>query len=161
MHKHSESGCESCLSFLHSFFPPESLKKKSKSVKREVRQSLEDLFEAMDMSSINIDGCLMLSSSVFVNDFLKVLDEIKTPRDIVNTWQIPYSIACRIYSVIEEIFNNSEENSVSDEEVVDSDVEDDEEGDTEFNESDYSSSNDECDEYEDSDCSNSSSEHIF
>ena len=127
---------------------------KSKSVKREIKQSLEDLFAALNISSIDIDGCIMLSSSTFVNDVLKILDEIRTPRDIVDTWHIPFSIACRIFSVIEEVFHRSEENSESDEEV-------DGEEDAMFEECDYSSSYDECNEYEDSDCSNSSGEDNF
>ena len=141
---------------MKTFFPPESLTKKSRSVKRELQRGLEDLFEELGLTFFIIDDCLDLSTTSFIKDLLRVLDEIKNHEDIVNTWKIPDRIACQIFAVIIEILSQPVEEFECEE---DSDTSDDDDGlyvsDSGSSSSDTYITDNEDDQMDDFDCSNS------
>ena len=83
-----------------------------------LKKSLSELFRSLDMDFLQIDNCLAIPTQNFIEDLLKVLDEIRTANDIADTWHIPAEVACKIQSVIDEILGHGEQDTASD---IDSD----------------------------------------
>ena len=117
---HSDGGCQDCLRFLEQFFPATSKLKVSKSVARELKSALAELFEEMDLSIIKVEGRLELDCASFIRDICKMLDEIKSGGDIVSFWHVSADLAMKVFSVISEvIFGDDTECSSSEDEMED------------------------------------------
>ena len=92
----------------------------------------------MDIDFLLVDNCLEISTQNFIEDLLKVLDEIRSANDIVDTWHIPAEVASKIQSVISEILGEGNKE-------MDSDIDSDE--------------NTDCDDFDCVDSSSSEDEH--
>ena len=103
--KHSEDGCRSCIEFLNNFFPPISKLKLRNSVSSELKAALRELFTAMEVSSIKVEEKLDLNVASFIVDFVRVLDEIREPNDIVKLWHVSYETAKKIFSIFNAVTN--------------------------------------------------------
>ena len=133
---HAEGSCSSCKEFLDTFFPTRSILKLSKSVSSELRCALKELFAAMSVKELKVESQLCLTISSFVNDFIKIVDEIKTEADIVHNWHVSSDVASKVFSTLNDVlygedFSDSsgssaeEAEDVYDEETDSSDDEDD------------------------------------
>ena len=122
---HSDRGCQECFLFLEKFFPPTSTKV-TKSVKSELKAALGELFEAMEISKVQVESQLEVDCSSLVKDLVKVIDEIKTPGDIVRFWHVDKELSCKMFSVIQDVvFGNDAELSSSEDDSEESDDEED------------------------------------
>ena len=136
---HSDGGCQDCLRFLEKFFPATSKLKVSKSVARELKSALAELFEEMDLSIVQVEGRLELDCCSFIRDICRMLDEIKSGGDIVSFWHVSTDLAMKVFS--EVIFGEDEECSSSEDEMEDmSDQTDSSGSDSELDKSNSSSS---------------------
>ena len=117
------SGCSTCSEFLATFFPDRSSSKLSKSVTSELRFALKELFAAMSMKELKVENNLHLGISNFVDDFIKVIDEVKTDADIIDNWHISPAIASKVFSTLNNVLHGDE---LSDSETSESSSEEDE-----------------------------------
>ena len=129
------SGCSTCSEFLATFFPDRSSSKLSKSVTSELRFALKELFAAMSMKELKVENNLHLGISNFVDDFIKVIDEVKTDADIIDNWHISPAIASKVFSTLNNVLHGDE---LSDSDTSESSSGEDEDS---FDEEDEDSSN--------------------
>ena len=92
-------------------------------MKRELKEGLLHLFDALDISDVRVGNCLELTSADFVGDLLKVIDEIKSFHDVVTTWCVPDELAAQIFSVITEVLCQHSGDGESHTDEVDNDSE--------------------------------------
>ena len=79
-------------------------------MKKEIKAGLTDLFKNLEINVIPVEEALHIPVVNFVTDLLKVIDEVKSPVDLINIWHISNSIATKIFEVIDEILRvNTEE----------------------------------------------------
>ena len=107
--------------------------KVSKSVASELKEALGELFEAMELKSIMVEGKLEIDCLSFTLDLLRVLDEIRESDDIVKLWHIDAELSVRVFSVLYDVlFGGDEEdvqagdNSEDEEDLAETDDTDDE-----------------------------------
>ena len=115
------SDCSTCSEFLATFFPDRSSFKLSKSVTAELRFALKELFAAMSVKELKVENNLHLGISNFVDDFIKVIDEVKTDADIIDNWHISPAIASKVFSTLKNVLHGDE---LSDSDASESSVED-------------------------------------
>ena len=84
------------------FIAPKS-QKLTKSVATEVREALKELFSTLGNNTLMVEGDLEIKTDSFINDFLKMSDEIKSAVDVVNLWHIDQSIAQKLFMLFDEI----------------------------------------------------------
>jgi hypothetical protein len=80
--------------------------KLNKSVKSELRSGLWDLFDALEICTLMVENTLELAVSSFVEDFIKTVDEITEPGDIVKHWHISFDMAQNIFSILNDVMNS-------------------------------------------------------
>ena len=78
----------------------------NKSVKSELRSGLCDLFDALEIGTILVEETLEMTVSSFTEDFIKAVDEITEPGDIVKLWHISLEMAQNIFSVFNDVMNS-------------------------------------------------------
>ena len=110
--------------FRELFFPAISPLRKNKSVKTEIKVGLRALFDAMEVSVVKVEYNLELDIVNFIEDIIKVIDELKEPNDLVKLWHISFKMAENIYSIIEDVIKAEFEEDSSDEDYIEVDEED-------------------------------------
>ena len=110
-----------CEELLKTFFTAKS-PKLTKSVASDVKDALTELFTVLSIDNLLIENELKVTTSSFINDFLKMSDEIKSDQDIVDIWHIDKAIATQLYMLFYEVvFKSFDAPLVSDSESEDSD----------------------------------------
>ena len=71
-------------------------------------QNLKELFAAMSMKELKVENNLHLGISNFVDDFIKVIDEVKTDADIIHNWHISPAIASKVFSTLNNVLHGDE-----------------------------------------------------
>ena len=112
---HSLEGCKECVAFLKKYFPSES-KWSKRSTFSVLKVALVELFDVMGVRTLKVEDRLTVDCTSFLSDFLKVVDEIKSPSDIVKFWHLEESIACKIFSILHSVLGSAEVLYSSDEE---------------------------------------------
>ena len=84
----------------------------SKSVASELKEALGELFEAMELKSIMVEGKLEIDCLSFTLDLLRVLDEIRESDDIVKLWHIDKELSVRVFSVLYDVLFGGDEEDV-------------------------------------------------
>lgn len=100
---HGNNGCVKCAEFIHTYFTQNEKLKVSKSAARDLIEALEELFAALRISTILVENELQVSTTSFIKDFVKMIDEIKCANDIVNTWHIDTVVAEKVFLLFEEV----------------------------------------------------------
>ena len=125
MRQHSASGCVQCDTFLTKFFPKDSYLKLKKPVVTELREALEELFDALGTESLLLENEVEISSDSFIKDFIKMSDEVKSEKDIVEIWHLNPIVASDVFMVFEEVlFGGSDACEIYPDEYDDNFVED-------------------------------------
>ena len=75
----------------------------------------------MSVKELKVENNLHLGISNFVDDFIKVIDEVKSDADIVNNWHISPAIASKVFSTLKNVLHGDE---LSDSDASESSVED-------------------------------------
>ena len=88
---------------METFFSQKSNPKLTKSVAANLSEALEELFKAMKTDTIVIEKELEVSTTSFIKDFLKMLDEISSEQNITDLWHIDESVAHSIFLVYNEV----------------------------------------------------------
>ena len=88
---------------METFFSDNLKPKVSKSVAATLKEALEDLFVAMKCDTIVIEKELEVTTTSFIKDFLKMIDEITSEQDIIDMWHIDQSVAHGIFLVYTEV----------------------------------------------------------
>ena len=119
---HAEGGCSNCIEFLESYMPSKEAKiKLSKSVAKDLKESLLELFQALSLKEVKIEDHLSVSHESFICDFIRMIDEIKNPSDICQMWRVNAELAGWIFSTVQEVLYSDvyilEEESFEDTEV--------------------------------------------
>ena len=107
MKQHSTNGCEKCDTFLNKFFPADSYLKVRKSVVSELREALEELFGALRTEFLLLENEVEISSRSFIKDFIKMSDEVRSEKDIIEIWHVDPTTAFNIFMVFEEVLFGS------------------------------------------------------
>ena len=108
IHSHAEEGCSSCRDFHETFFPTRSSPRLSKPVSAELRCALKELFTVMAVKEIKVESSLSLGIANFVNDVVKVVDELKTEEDISQRWHVSEEIARKVFSTLNDVLYGEE-----------------------------------------------------
>ena len=130
MKKHSVNGCNRCSIFLDKFFPHSPKLKVNKSVKAELMESIEELFTALKVDNVMIENELEVTVASFAADFIKMCDEIKSDKDIVELWHIDPEIASKLFDLFNEVvfgildIVTYDQDSESDSDVLDESTDD-------------------------------------
>ena len=101
--QHGLGGCETCSEVMEKYFPCKTKFKVSKSVAIELKLAIEELFAALGMDTLLIEGELGVTISSFAKDFIKCIDEIRSDNDIVEMWRIDPSIARELFLLFNEV----------------------------------------------------------
>ena len=96
-------GCEKCSTFLHKIFPEGQKLKISKSVSVELKEAIEELFAALGLNNVLMEGDQIVSVTSFIKDFIKTVDEVKNVEDIVEIWHIDPFIAQNLFMLFKEV----------------------------------------------------------
>ena len=75
----------------------------------------------MSVKELKVENNLHLGISNFVDDFIKVIDEVKTDADIIHNWHISPAIASKVFSTLKNVLHGDE---LSDSDASESSVED-------------------------------------
>ena len=114
--------------FYETFFPTRSSPKLSKPVSAELMCALKELFTVMGVKEIKVESSLSLGIANFVNDVVKVVDELKTEEDIVQRWHVSEEMARKMFSTLNEVLYGEEcsdsSGSSEEEEELEEDSED-------------------------------------
>ena len=127
----SLDGCEKCSYFLAKYFAPQSTRKVTKSVAANLKEAIEELFSALGLDTLMVEGELSVSTASFTKDFLKNIDEVRCEKDIVELWHIEPAIAHNLFLLFNEVVfgdiatSEAIEDTTEDEADIDSDVYDD------------------------------------
>ena len=108
INSHAEEDCSVCRDFLETFLPTISSRALSKPVSAELRCALKELFNVMAVKEIKVESSLSLGIENFVNDVLKVVDELKTEEDIVQSWHVSEKIAKKVFSTLDDVLYGEE-----------------------------------------------------
>ena len=103
MRRHSLDGCKDCASFFEKFFPINPNPKVSKSVIADLKDAIEELFAALRINTILVENELKVTTKSFIIDFVKMVDEVKSDKDIVDIWHIDAKIAHQLFQVLTEV----------------------------------------------------------
>ena len=103
---HAAVGCGKCALFLETYIPVRNQHAYSKSIRKGLKFALTELFEALNITSIEIETRLTLTVQNFTDDFIKVYDEIAGPVDIQSMWHVPQELAMDIYAVCIDFLNS-------------------------------------------------------
>ena len=117
MLKHSECGCEKCLTFLTTFVTHNTKSKIRKSVASSLIEAFTELFEALNLDTVLVEGKLEVSTRDFIKDLVKMCDEVKSEKDIVNMWHIDQALAQTLFSLFSEVVFGTELDDVLEEYV--------------------------------------------
>ena len=101
--QHGLDGCTRCEEFLDKYFPHDQKLKVRKSVAIELKQAIEELFDALGLDRILMEGELAVTTSSFAKDFIKLIDEVKDERDIMELWHIEFSLAQELFLLFKEV----------------------------------------------------------
>ena len=92
----------------------------------------------MSVKELKVESDLVLSTTNFINDFIKVIDEVKTASDIVRIWHVSTDVAGRVFSTLhdvlygdEDLFDSSGSSTDESEDIFDEDSESTDDDDTE------------------------------
>ena len=96
-------GCEKCSSFLEQILPQDRKLKIGKSVAVDLREAIEELFEALGLDHIMMEGDQSVPVRSFIKDFIKTVDEVKDVKDIVELWHIDQVIAQNLFMLLREV----------------------------------------------------------
>ena len=58
---------------------------------KSVKNGLQLLFDGMAIEKIPAESSLFMTTECFVKDFIRVYDEISSPRDICDLWHVDES----------------------------------------------------------------------
>ena len=87
------------------YLPLKRKKVASRSMLKELKLAILDLFRGLQLTSIQVESRLQLSPENFSSDFIKAYDEVSGPRDIVVLWHVSESLADNIHCVCMEVLN--------------------------------------------------------
>ena len=98
-----------------------------KSVTSSLTEAFEELFEALNMDTVLVESELKITTKEFVKDFLHMCDEVKSAKDIVETWHVDSVLAKTLFSLFSEVvfggasYDHSDTDFPTDLEYCDSD----------------------------------------
>ena len=101
-----------------------------------------ELFDAMAVKEVKVEQNLVLTTKNFINDFVKVIDEVKAAADIVRIWHVDFDLSSKLFSTLTDVLYGD---ALSDTEASSSDESEDVEDDEDVLDDDSDSSNDEID----------------
>jgi hypothetical protein len=102
-------GCETCCEFLDLYLPKKKSRITSRTVLKEVKVAVLELFRGLGMSYVQVESRLQLSLENFSKDFIKAFDEISGPEDIMELWHVSEEVAENLYSVCLEVLGENED----------------------------------------------------
>ena len=123
MQRHSACGCEKCSRFLSTFVTHNIKPKLRKSIVSSLIEAYKELFKALHMETVLVEGELEVSIKDFIKDLVKMCDEVKSDKDIVNMWHVDPVLAQTLFSLFSEVVfeTESDESFTEVEENFDSD----------------------------------------
>ena len=74
-----------------------------KSVAVDLKEAIEELFDALGFDNIMMEGDQSVSVKSFIKDFIKTVDEVKNEKDIVELWRIDPVIAQNLFMLFKEV----------------------------------------------------------
>ena len=74
-----------------------------KSVAVDLKEAIEELFDALGFDNIMMEGDQSVSVKSFIKDFIKTVDEVKNEKDIVELWHIDPVIAQNLFMLFKEV----------------------------------------------------------
>ena len=129
-------GCQKCATFLETYLPIRKASGRGKSLRKGLKAAILDLFQCLNVTSIEIETRLCLTVENFTNDFVKVYDEIDGPSDIQSMWHVPEELARDLFDVCVEFLTVDNDDYINDDETdFNSDDDDDENSDETSHES--------------------------
>ena len=129
---HADEGCCDCRELLDTYMPAKSSLKLSKTVSAELKGALRELFEVMGVKKLQVESDLAMSTSSFLKDFVKNVDEIKISEDISRIWHLGSEMASSIFSILEEVLCGEEMVAESDGSTDSNEDESDDDSDSSF-----------------------------
>ena len=69
----------------------------------ELREALQELFKAVSATEVQVEDDLTVSCESFLDDFLKMIDEVNTEADIVKMWHVKPDMASSIFATMNEV----------------------------------------------------------
>ena len=150
-------GCVTCTSFINDYLPKNVNRVTTKSIKRRLQEGLTELLVSMGIDTLLVEDCLELKIDNFVNDFLRMVDEVSCAKDIVDMWHIQPHVAHEIHNLFTEVV--LEVQDVSEITVFERNEEE-EKSDMEFSSGSESEYSDLYDNFDHTDCSLSESDVI-
>ena len=88
-----------------------------KSVASSLIEAFTELFEALNLDTVLVEGKLEVSTRDFIKDLVKMCDEVKSEKDIVNMWHIDQALAQTLFSLFSEVVFGTELDDVLEEYV--------------------------------------------
>ena len=88
-----------------------------------------ELFNVMNVKEVKVEDNLCLTIPSFLADFIRKVDEIKSPMDIVAFWHVDATLARSIFDVLGEVLSDEDEfegrvnDAISDDDEDEIDVE--------------------------------------
>ena len=84
---------------MDTFIPKKLSVGKNSSVRKGLRSVVLELFRGLDINEIEIETRLTMSVNSFVNDFMKVFDEIRKPSDLQSFWHLSRELSEDLFAV--------------------------------------------------------------
>ena len=90
-----------------------------KSVAVDLKEAIEELFNALGFDNIMMEGDQSVSVKSFIKDFIKTVDEVKDENDIVELWHIDPAIAQNLFMLLKEVVFGELEDCDTLEDIID------------------------------------------
>ena len=74
-----------------------------KSIVSSLIEAYKELFKALHMDTVLVEGELEVSIKDFIKDLVKMSDEVKSDKDIVNMWHVDPVLAQTLFSLFSEV----------------------------------------------------------
>ena len=94
--------------FLETFVTNKPQPKVRRSVASSLKDAFKELFEALNMDTVLVEGKLEVTTKDFIKDFITMCDEVKSDRDIVITWHVDPILAKTLFSLFSEVVFGSD-----------------------------------------------------
>ena len=78
-----------------------------KSIASSLKEAFEELFEDLNVDTVLVEGELEVTTKEFVKDFIYMCDEVKSAKDIVETWHVEHILAETLFSLFSEVIFGS------------------------------------------------------
>ena len=75
----------------------------------ELKTAIEELFAAISVKFLQVESDVVLGVANFVKDFLKNVDEVNAPEDIVHIWHINSDAEKKVFSIMNTVLHYKKE----------------------------------------------------